>query len=149
MCEQCAAATVTFVSPDNENVLPGYSLVRATIDGNQMKKYDWGLVVCNDPDYIWTITPVCDPHDGLSDEQIDAMPDCFDNDNYKDFEKAALHLRTKLDAGDFDNAIRLGEAMKKAGYNYEEDGTGCWWLCNHIAKFLKTAVVRKDNYECA
>jgi hypothetical protein len=145
MCEQCNAETVMYVKPNTNYVLPGYFLVRATKDGRIMKKDDWGLVQCNDPDFIWSITPVCDPDDGLSDEQVDELPD--DKNRYTSYWSAAKNLSKALNLGSFDNCVRLGEAMKKAGWVSWDVGYGTYWLCNHIAKFLKTANVVKDIKE--
>ena len=145
MCEQCSAATVNYVGKDGNQVLPGYFLVRATKDGREMKNGDWGLVVCNDPDFIWSITPVCDPDDGLTDEQIDALPD--DKMRYRAWEKANRKLKKSLDSASFDSSIRLGNAMRDVGYVPDNDGIASWWLCNYIAKFLKTATVVKELKE--
>lgn len=145
MCEQCLAKTVLYLGPKKKEVLPGYSLVRATIDGNYMKKDEWGLVRCNDPDVIWSVTPVVDPDDGLSDDQIGRI------ENSKEyqkqclvFDKAFVNLEKALNRMNFDYAIWLGVAMKKSGYNPKKHGyrSSCW-LCHHIAKFLKTAHIEK------
>lgn len=56
MCEQCSANTVTL-----GEVFPGWDLVRATQDGNFMKKGDFGLVTSNDPDYYWKEEPKLNP----------------------------------------------------------------------------------------
>ena len=142
MCEQCNAKTAYYVGKNTDEVLPGYILVRATKDGNYMRKNDWGLVRCNNPDFIWSITPVCDPLDGLSDKQIDAL--AKDANCCKPYEKAVKSLRKSLDSGSFDYCVSLGEAMKKAGWKPEDDGWGAEWLCNYLAKFLKTATVEKE-----
>ena len=143
MCEQCNAKTIIYVKENTNYVLPGYILVRATQDGREMKKGDWGLVDCNDPDFIWSVTPVCDPDDELTDEQIDALPE----DCYQAYEKASKNLHDALDKGCFDYCARLGEAMRKAGWNPDNDGIGAFWLCNHIAKFLKDASVVEELEE--
>jgi len=140
MCEQCLAKTVMYVGPDKQEVLPDYFLVRATQDGSIMKKDDWGIVKSNSPDYIWSITPVSDPCDGLSEEQEDALP----QDSFEEFYKAVENLEEALDSGGFDCAIHLGRSMTAAGYNPEIHGyRSAYWLCNHLAKFLKTAKVEK------
>jgi len=148
MCEQCQARAVTYVGPKKKNVLPNYFLVRATKNGSKMKEGDWGLVRINDPDYIWSITPLLDPDDGLSDEEI--ISPFKDNNykedsNYKEFYKAVSNIEKSLNSGSFDKAIQLGEAMKKSGYNPHKHGyRSAFWLCDHIAKFLKTATITKD-----
>jgi len=72
MCEQCCANTQTYILSEEEtHVFPGIFLVRATEDGMQMKKGDWGLVRCNDPDVFWSKDPEKDPCWDLSDEEVD------------------------------------------------------------------------------
>jgi hypothetical protein len=139
MCEQCSAKTVYYVHEDTNNVLPGYILVRATQDGWEMKKDDWGLVKSNDPDFIWSTTPVCDPDDGLTDEQIETLQN-DQSGRYVEYEKALNNLKWSLNRGCFNYCVRLGDAMQKAGWNHDNND-GAYWLCNHIAKFLKTATI--------
>ncbi len=146
MCEQCLAKTVIYVGSNSKDgfVLPGYYLVRATQDGNWMQKDDWGLVRCNDPDYVWEITPVIDPFYGLKDEEIDAK-----NVNKKevdDFDNAVSHLEDSLDMGQFEHAYLLGVAMREAGYNPTFHGyRSAEWLCHYLAEFIKTAKISNIN----
>jgi hypothetical protein len=144
MCEQCVAKTVYYIGKDTNEVLPGYILVRATKNGSYMKKGNWGLVRYDNPDFIWSITPVCDPSSGLSDEQIDALPKEVDK-QYEQYEKAVKNLRKSLNKGCFDHCVSLGEAMKKSGWKPEKDGFGPYWLCHYIGQFLKTATVKEEQ----
>jgi len=55
MCEQCCAEIESYLE-----VLPGWTLVRATVNGMEMLKGQWGLVRTekfDDPEFIWTNTP--------------------------------------------------------------------------------------------
>jgi len=149
MCEQCCAETVAYEG----EVLPGYLLVRATKDGRVMKKDDWGLVHCNDPAFWWSMTPVPDPTDGMTDEQIDSLRDpqgLIELQDERYFE-AAEHLdaalagklsQTESHCPHFDDATRLYEAAKAVGYDRDSDGRFAFWLCHHIGTFLKTAKLR-------
>lgn len=159
MCEQCDAKTDLYVGPRGESILPGYFLVRATQDGRFMKKGDWGLGQCNDPDYWWKNTPVEDPDFGLTDEEIDKTSETQShNERYGVFYEAAhniedalngrtteMNLLEKHNLPCFEEAGLLWEAAKKVGYDPERDGYRfSFWLCHHIATFLKTAHIKKD-----
>ena len=52
MCEQCCAKTESY-----GEVFPGWVLVRATVNGMEMRAGQWGLVQFDDPLFIWTETP--------------------------------------------------------------------------------------------
>lgn len=150
MCEQCVAETTLYVGPGDADVLPGFGLVRATKDGWLMKKGDWGLVHVNDPDYWWSPTPVEDPLDGLSDEEIDKLPpEAFKTDDYdtatEKIDDALSGRSPSMLEKDchayprFEDAARLYDAAKQAGYDRARDGRFAAWLCHRLAIFLKTA----------
>lgn len=74
MCEQCVAKTEMYLTTDSTPPIAGaYWLVRATVDGSEMKKDDWGLVTCNDPDFVFTTTPWPNPFFHTSDEEVDMV----------------------------------------------------------------------------
>ncbi len=58
MCEQCVANAHVWI-----DILPGWWLVRAHKDGNEMKAGQWGLLHCNDPSLILTTDPRTNEHD--------------------------------------------------------------------------------------
>jgi hypothetical protein len=75
MCEQCCAGTNSWGS-----VVPGFSLMKATRDGNGhedmggMLRNDYGLVQSNDPTFVWQEKPTPCPvgwpvPDEMSDEE--------------------------------------------------------------------------------
>ena len=66
MCEQCVARTNSW-----GEILPGFALLRATAEGDQMSKGNWGLVQCNDPDFVWGMTPKPNPFYGVDDAALD------------------------------------------------------------------------------
>ena len=138
MCEQCIADTV-LIGGEKE-VLPGWFLVKAQKDGHSMKAGNYGLVVCNDPSFIFNIEPAVDPLDGMSDEQIEALDK---NDVLWELSKVWSQK-----AYDFTNNIELTYYMMsvyelvsagiKAGYNEEVDGYNFEnWLFNHLGKFIR------------
>jgi len=66
MCEQCSAAVDIWPIP-----LEGWLLIRATRTGLSMEEGDWGLVECNDPDFIWSLTPTPEPPSAPEDARFD------------------------------------------------------------------------------
>lgn len=162
MCEQCVAKTDLYRGPDKDEVLPGWYLIRATQDGDFLKKDDWCLVKINDPDFWWQVTPVEDPDWGLTDEQIDALPP--DDKRYEAFDKAAENLEEALNGATedmqnlgesyskyyhlprFEDAGLLWEAARQAGYDPKVHGYRfAFWLCHYLAVFLKTAKIEKQE----
>lgn len=144
-----------YLGPGDVHVLPGYGLIRAAKDGWLMKNGDWGLVHINDPDYWWGATPVEDAFYGLSDEELDKLPETAKNDA---FDTAVEQIDDALSGRSpsmlekdsyayprFDDAMRLYEAAKQAGYDRERDGRFAAWLCHHLAVFLKTAKIYEDE----
>lgn len=133
MCEQCCAKTETFLEP-----FPRWWLVRATKDGNIMRKGQWGLVHRNDPDFIWSVEPKLEPLTELSDEEINALPkdsklwDDFNNwvADVETFRKSLEH-HVSLEA-----SWELIESARKAGYESEKSDF-CTWLFNYLAEYLK------------
>lgn len=49
MCEQCVVNPLYFGQP-----IPGYTLILARREGNDMPLGSWGLVECNDPTFTFT-----------------------------------------------------------------------------------------------
>jgi len=63
MCEQCLVNPLFY-----GQVFGDWQLIRARRDGNEMKVGDWGLVLVNDPSFVWQTSPM------ISDEYA---PDDF------------------------------------------------------------------------
>lgn len=162
MCEQCEAKTDLYLGPNDESVLPGWYLTKATKDGNFVKKDDWCLVQCNNPDYWWQITPIEDPDFGLTDEEMYKLDKHTYEDRYGAFDKAVENLEEALNGTTanmqsidkdsrhclprFESAGLLWEAARKVGYDPEVHGYRfAFWLCHHIATFLKTAKIEKHE----
>lgn len=84
MCEQCSAKTLMYITDGPTPPIAGaYWLVRATQDGNDMKKDDWGLITCNDPDFIFTTTPWPNPFYHMTPDELEVL----DVINDKTFER--------------------------------------------------------------
>ena len=126
MCEQCSAKTCFY-----EIGLRGWSLVRATQDGLEMKTGDWGLVECNDPTYIWSVTPEINRVDFNSDgEEIDITEETWKfgsvyTEKVREFEDG---LYGSPRAG-----YELVKACIEAGYDAERDGCFAHWFFNYLA----------------
>lgn len=135
MCEQCSAKTVLY-----GELLTGWYLVRATQDGLYMKKDEWGLVECNDPTFSFMTTPVIDPFDGMSDEEINKVPiDEFfkKHDPFVEVSKKVLEEMERTTGFPLDSFGRLYQSMREAGFDQEHCGAAIYWLCNLMAKMIR------------
>lgn len=142
MCEQCLSKPLNY-----GEALPGMFLMRATEDGHFWKKDQWAIIRCNNPDFWWTPTPLADPDDGLSDEDIDKRNDL--EPAREAFFEAACNIEAALLASaDERSGIEvifvLYEAAKGEGYNREEHGRFAFWLSNYLARYLKDAKPTSD-----
>lgn len=131
MCEQCCAETDSY-----GEVLDGWYLVRATVQGTEMRPDQWGLVrTCtDDPLYIWTETPTPlvdqtkDFAEGTS-LHSDAM-----NDWIRWMAKALAFGRFfQIDA---DMGWCLVEAARKRGYSFD-DKPFYEWFYNHLGEWIR------------
>jgi hypothetical protein len=140
MCEQCCAQVDSW-----GEILPGWSLVRATRDGNYMKKGDWGLVEVNDPAFIFSTTPIKDLTYGLTDDEIDRM----DINEIDKFHNVCALIETEMVKSLSDRwpindyagrgihmAIwsRLDRAIEK---NTDKEYDKFCWLVHHMAQFIE------------
>lgn len=117
MCLQCIAEAELII----EKVLKGdkysYSLMRSTKDNEEWPKGWYGLVICNDPQFI------------------------FDAEILKDDDSDNFHqASTKLEEGiittsNYSTTIaRLYDDAKLNGYDKEQHGNHISsWLLNHLA----------------
>jgi hypothetical protein len=105
-------------------VFSEYYLVRATVDGSEMKKDDWGLVQINDPDFIFSTTPWPNPffhltveeHDNLSEDEGKILDAWFDDvDKFAgELVDSTRHVGNKQ--WRFEALVKLGMAAHKVGY---------------------------------
>lgn len=126
MCEQCTAKTVDYGSP-----LPGWYLVRATVDGWFMKKDQWGLVRQNDPDFCWNPTPIPDPYKGLDEDDDCNLSRFLDKDFLKGYEEFWPELQASPKAG-----YELIVACEKSGYE-QKSGSVEYWLFDYLGRYLQ------------
>ncbi len=131
MCLQCSTAAETLA----KNVLPGFSLMRATQSTEGWQAGQYGLVEMNDPLVVFDGPLLRDPSEGLSDEAINALSE----DAFAEVERfleagGALNQQLKVDpvAG-----YRLTAACMQHGYDPVEGGFLGFWLMNHLAKALE------------
>ena len=146
MCEQCMAETDLW-----ENVLPGWHLVRANKDGRVMEKGDWGLVIQNDPTFVFETTPIKDPTAKMTDKEIDALPkdsplhdraELFLETSRKIMIEMNEYLSLEYPIEDFPCVplnvwSELYKAIEAAGYKKETYSDAAYWLCNYLAEYLE------------
>ena len=145
MCEQCSAKTYSF-----GEVLPGWSLVRATRDGLWMKADDWGLVRMNDPDFVWSTVLVPAPHEA-NDAHLDVlMKDPTVKAQDDDFMAAYLNFDEAMRKGCYPTTgWELVHACRESGYDKERSGANVlMWLADHIGRFLDGKDFAKVRQEC-
>jgi len=150
MCTQCCVDAEYFLLDKDGNmaedpeILPGWMLFRAAKDstGSDMKKGQWGLVRCNDPDYVWDEDPIIDPTFGMTESQ----EKCFFGVDAKDspgvaqanlFMDLAIDFRGALRscANDPDTGWELVEAAKKRGFDPEK-GLLSFWLFHRMGEWI-------------
>jgi len=131
MCLQCMAKAKIVV----EEVLPGYQLMIATEGHEDWPKDHYGLVQCNDPDFVWGGAPMLDPLFYLTDEQQEAFSD---DDPIWDKTDELFKLVEKMEPSFVCDPIvgyQLVQACKKAGYDEEKHGLKVLcWLVHHMAE---------------
>jgi hypothetical protein len=135
MCEGCCAETV-FLG----EVFPGWFLDQSTKDAWRRKAGDYGLLRCNDADFLFTIKPRKDPFAGMTDEQIDALPqEQFIEIHDLWLKEAELFSNQLCDMVPINFSIIHGlvESAKQVGYNSEQYGSFEYWLFDHLAQFIK------------
>ncbi len=125
MCEQCSAKVDIWPIP-----LEGWLLVCATQKGLFMSEGDWGLVQCNDPDYIWVPTPTPEPPEP-GDAPLDD-PAAMEWDKW--YEEPVEEFATALQ-GDPVAAWSLVQAAIKCGYDTNTRLEP--WLFNFLGKWIE------------
>lgn len=117
MCEQCLADMQLVIS----DILPGFALYKANQDGGRLKSGNYGLVECNDPSFIFSVTPEREPNECEGDSW------CKWVDKVNIFEDQLLDSVT-----DFKGVYRLIRGCYEIGYK-DEDGRIGIWLFNYLA----------------
>jgi len=135
MCLQCSAKARVVV----KDIIPGYTLMRATkgcekiVGAPAWPKGWYGLVQCNDPDFIWEGKPIADPTEGLTGDQINALPEApFSRFHY------LCEAIEKQFVTDPMTGYQFVQACKKAGYKPKRDGLNVvMWFVGYAGKKLK------------
>lgn len=162
MCEQCEAQALMW----NGEVVPGYRLIQAQKDGMYMKAGWYGLVECNDPDFIFSANPTKEPCADLSDEaweQISAeMQQAEDDwiDKVHEFEHQLTIDPRYYETGkkadgtpwkspyvgvDIRTSYQLYRACLKAGYHPHKHGSNVYaWLFHRIAEHMEQEKIVED-----
>jgi hypothetical protein len=130
MCEQCLAATESF-----GEVVPGYSLHRATRDGGTMRAGDWGLVHMNDPSLTWRAPLEIDPFFAATDDDFTAAPRDTDRAFWASVNTFEAELDDRMPAPlGLMESWRIVQACISAGYDPDVHG---WrvtaWLMHRMA----------------
>ena len=150
MCEQCIAATQSYTKSEDDAFLEKYCLVRATRDGGgSMKINDWGLVVSNDPDFIFSVIPWPSPWSDCTEKELDALCREDSNEDFRWISEAEKFGREIYDSGSLDSITNLILLCQKNGWvnltSFKEDGSdkSClskihYWLFHHLGLYMTT-----------
>jgi hypothetical protein len=125
---QCLAEAVVI----KKDALPGYTLVQAQVDADGWPKGFYGLVESNDPVFVFAGPLIADPMAGMSDEEIDALPDM--PAGYAAFMKAAEEMGTHLKLEALVGYRLVKTCMDELGYAPDTDGAFHFWLLNYLAR---------------
>ena len=129
MCEQCVVDALA----SKDQVIPGYYLIQARRDGNLMKKGQWGLVHCNDPDVVWSARPDIDPSIG-QEENADPIPGEI---TWID-SMASAEEEVENSCAYIMNGWRLIESCRKAGYDPDKNGCRFFaWLFHRLGEYVR------------
>lgn len=126
MCLQCSTQA-TLVK---ENVLPGFSLMQATIDAPGWPAGHYGLVHVNDPLVVFPGPLLVDPAKGMDEDELDAMPEW--PEGCDEYMEAAQQLNQLLNFNALEG-YKLVYACTQVGYLPASDGLLGFWLLDHLA----------------
>lgn len=133
MCTECLVEKKTII----EDVIPGFNLAQATKDYEAWFKGLFALTDGQEPYLIFLKSPVVDPLEGLTDEEIDESPDRIDEEFWH-VVRLAEDVYQEVIKGSIMMSWQLVQACIAAGYNPEEDGARVMaWLVDHIARKLQ------------
>lgn len=132
MCLQCVVESYEVIP----NVIPGYSLQIATNDkSEEWPKGHFGLVYCNDPDFVFPFKLTNHPYDDLSDSEFDNLSEEH-SDEYFKWQDVIGQMREEYLVSDMVTSMRFIEACQKAGYSTEQDMNIVHWFVKHVGKQL-------------
>lgn len=136
MCLQCLAKSKMIY----ENIFPGYFLVKGTVEvKNEWPKGWYGLVQCNDPDFIWEekITP--NPYHGLTGKEINKGSKSL-HDKYHRWSKMLDSIKDDFCECQADpmTSYQFVSACMKAGYRPKRDGFNVMhWFVDYVGEKMK------------
>lgn len=140
MCMQCCTDAVVYATKDDREVLPGWYLTQAQKDYfDDWKTGEWGLVQCNDPDFIWA-GKLFEQHEGPND----------DGEPWGEYDESLSNLVCSLEYGSMYAHLAIYAAAKSAGFKEKEEGffniyEFATWLMDRLAKWVKTHPVWKSD----
>jgi hypothetical protein len=124
-----------------KDVIPGFSLMQATRDGNSWKGGQYGLVEINDPTIVFEGPLLRNLAAGMTEEQENALSD--DENAAVDAFMAAGEALGDVLLLDPCTGYRLVVACMAEGFKPQEDGSLEYWLMNHLA--VKACVQAPDQ----
>ncbi len=130
MCEQCLAETKMY--NDEKEVLPGFFLVRATKDGQFMKTGDWGLVMGNNPSFLFSSTPEKEPF--VVDENNNDITDLKIWEEWLGKVKL-FDFNLNQTNNNLKDSYLLVKSCYEAGYK-DNDGYVGYWLFSYLSQFV-------------
>jgi len=144
MCEQCVTDAQFFLLKEDgsidsyKNLLPGWALFQAAKDGCDMEKGEWGLVQCNNPDFIWSVDPIPNPYYELSAaEEKKASENPANKKQYKLFTDRVNEFAESLNTPYPVVAWRLVDSAKKMGFDPNANGLLRFWLFHRLGMWVK------------
>lgn len=141
MCLQCVTEAETII----EFPIIGYWLMQSKKGHPDWPEGYFGLVKCNDPDFVWEGEVYYDPLDEMTDDEIDAIPKgdplwekYWAFSEHVDRVEPAFSCRPEL-------GYQFVNACIASGYNRHKDGYVLYWFISRIGKMLEKK--RIDNSE--
>lgn len=135
MCEQCVTNAETVLA----EALPGYALMRARVGSSAWPEGWYGLVVRNDPEFVFQGPLLKDPLAGFSDEEINACSAELEEASTV-FSAAAQGLQDSMSSLPALTGYELISACVQVGYDIKRDGTEtAYWLMHHLSTAVEKA----------
>lgn len=135
MCKQCLANAVVIKG----NIVPGFTLMKATTFTDGWAAGQYGLVESDDPTFIFSGPILADPLAGIPGDELVKIPSedprwsksldhmCYAGSIMQNFNTDPV------------TGWRLVQACILAGFNPQDDGDVMYWLVNHMATQLPEA----------
>lgn len=131
MCEQCLAQAKSIKA----EVLPGFSLMQATVGSENWPAGWYGLVECNDPMLVF-------PGPLAKEPPAAAVYSDDDDAAYTAFSEAVERLKAQLLLPAMDGYLLI-QACSEAGYRINVDGEPAFWLMNHLANQVEPQAAKE------